>query len=205
MENPCLTFLTPSLLVGDKSLTEVIAHEISHSWTGNLVTNSNWQDFWLNEGFTMYLERKIIGKTQGEKARHFSALIGLGELKEAIKGFGGPEHPFTSLVPDLKGSHPDDAYSVIPYEKGHTLLFYMETIVGVDAMDSYLKAYIAEYARKSLTTKEWLAFTLSFFCVKYAFKVPEPFECPNQTTGLFLDLAKTAVSMAKKSSDSSLK
>ena len=67
------------------------------------------------------------------------------------------------MVPDLKGSHPDDAYSVIPYEKGHTLLFYMETIVGVDAMDSYLKAYIAEYARKSLTTKEWLAFTLAFF------------------------------------------
>lgn len=84
MENPCLTFVTPTLLAGDRSLVDVIAHEISHSWTGNLVTNNNFEHFWLNEGFTMFVQRKIEGRLHGDKVRHFSALMGLQDLKDEV-------------------------------------------------------------------------------------------------------------------------
>lgn len=87
MENPCLTFVTPTLLAGDRSLATVIAHEISHSWTGNLVTNANFEHFWLNEGFTMFIEYKIDGRMFGEKQRQFNALMGLSELKDAVSDF----------------------------------------------------------------------------------------------------------------------
>lgn len=162
MENPCLTFVTPALLAGDKSLVNVIAHEIGHSWTGNLVTSATWEDFWLNEGHTRYLERKILGQKYGEKERHFSALIGLAELQDAVNVFG-KDHKFTAMVPNLDGSHPDDAFSRIPYEKGHTLLFYMETLFGTKAMDAFLIAYIKEFANKSLSTAEWKDFVCGHF------------------------------------------
>lgn len=84
MENPCITFVTPTLLAGDRSLASVIAHEISHSWTGNLVTNANFEHFWLNEGFTMFIEYKIDGRMFGEKQRQFNALMGLSELRDAV-------------------------------------------------------------------------------------------------------------------------
>ena len=84
MENPCLTFVTPTLLAGDKSLANVVAHEIAHSWTGNLVTNKNFEHFWLNEGFTMYVERKILGKMLGEDERQFCAIEGLKDLRYCI-------------------------------------------------------------------------------------------------------------------------
>ena len=85
MENPCLTFVTPSLLAGDRSLANVIVHEITHSWTGNLVTNDKFENFWLNEGFTTFVERKLTGKMYGEKMRHLEALEGLQSLKQEVK------------------------------------------------------------------------------------------------------------------------
>lgn len=85
MENPCLTFVTPTLLAGDRSLANVVAHEISHSWTGNLVTNESFEHFWLNEGFTVFVERKIAGRMYGDKVRHFSALMGLQDLTDTVK------------------------------------------------------------------------------------------------------------------------
>ncbi|KAF4022558.1 hypothetical protein G4228_014469 [Cervus hanglu yarkandensis] len=130
MENPCLTFVTPTLLVSvNFSSSEVIAHEISHSWTGNLVTNKTWDHFWLNEGHTVYLERHICGRLFGEKFRHFHALGGWGELQNSIKTFG-ETHPFTKLVVDLTNVDPDVAYSSVPYEKGFALLFYLEQLLG---------------------------------------------------------------------------
>lgn len=88
MENPCLTFVTPTLIVGDKSLATVVAHEIAHSWTGNLVTNANFEHFWLNEGFTMFLEGKITGRLDGSAARDFQAIEGLSELREDVSEMG---------------------------------------------------------------------------------------------------------------------
>jgi len=100
MENPCLTFVTPALLAGDRSLTNVIAHEIAHSWTGNLVTNKDWTNFWMNEGFTKFLERKIIEILNGEDIANLEATVGKVNLEQAIKSFGS-NHSFTSLNPDL--------------------------------------------------------------------------------------------------------
>jgi leukotriene-A4 hydrolase len=127
MENPNVTFLTPSLLAGDGSLTDVVAHEISHSWTGNLVTNSSWPHFWLNVGFTMFVERKILARLHsaseeatdavGEQHRHFHALIGANALRDSVERYGAA-HPFTALVPDLTAQDPDDSFSSVPYEKG---------------------------------------------------------------------------------------
>jgi len=102
MENPCLTFLTPSLLAGDKSLSNVIAHEISHSWTGNGVTNKNWANFWVNEGFTTFMERKLAELVHGEEMMKLEAKVGMVELKQAIESFG-KEHNFTRLSPDFTG------------------------------------------------------------------------------------------------------
>ncbi|KRT78998.1 Peptidase [Oryctes borbonicus] len=129
MENPCLTFVTPTLLAGDRSLANVVAHEIAHSWTGNLVTNANFEHFWLNEGFTVLIERKIVGRLENAQLQDFEAYDGLQELKDTIKRMGS-ENPLTKLVVDLKGIHPDDAFSTVPYEKGQLFLRYLEKTVG---------------------------------------------------------------------------
>lgn len=163
MENPCLTFLTPSLLAGDRSLVDVLAHEISHSWTGNLVTAANWEHFWLNEGFTMFLERKIIGRLHGEAVRQFNAVVGLSDLKEAVDLFG-PENQATLLQPDLTATDPDDVFSSIPYEKGHTFLAVLEEAVGGPTVfEPYFKAHISYFAGKSITTDDFLTFFRQYF------------------------------------------
>lgn len=159
MENPCLTFLTPSLLTGDRSLVDVLAHEIAHSWTGNLVTAANWQHFWLNEGFTMFLERKIIASLHGnnEALRQFNAICGLADLKEAIEQFG-VESPATLLVPDLTSTDPDDVFSSIPYEKGHTFLAFLEELVGGPAVfEPFFRDYISRFAYKSITSDDFIS------------------------------------------------
>ena len=108
MENPCLSFITPTLLAGDRSLTTVVAHELCHSWTGNLVTSATWQDFWLNEGFTVYAERKLYALMGGEPARHLDYILGHSALLASIAQFGDT-HPFTALVPTLDNqTDPDD-------------------------------------------------------------------------------------------------
>ncbi|PAV85463.1 hypothetical protein WR25_07007 [Diploscapter pachys] len=169
MENPCLTFVTPTLLAGDRSLVNVIAHEISHSWTGNLVTNCNWEHFWLNEGFTVFLERKIIGKLNGELERQFESEDGFeNTLTETVNSVFGPHHEFTKLIPKLEGD-PEDAFSSVPYEKGSALLFTIESVVGdKERFEEFLKKYIAKYAYKSICTDTWKAELYDFFKDKEA-------------------------------------
>ena len=147
MENPCLTFATPTLLAGDKSLADVIAHEISHSWSGNLVTMDNWSDFWLNEGFTMFLERKLISKLFGDDMGLLSGLVGYQELTQEIYAVG-ESNDFTSLSPNLVGISPEDAYNRIPYEKGYNLLIHIETLVNNEAKDDYFKIILRNYFNK---------------------------------------------------------
>jgi len=163
MENPCLTFVTPALLAGDRSLTHVIAHEISHSWTGNLVTNQTWEDFWLNEGYTRFLERKIISRMYGEATRQFQALGGLKDLQDTINNFG-EKSPLTHLVPDLKGVHPEDSFSRVPYEKGFTFLAYLEIkLGGPEKFEPFLRSYINNFKNKSLTTQQWKNYLYEYF------------------------------------------
>src|SRR6187399_2059844 len=115
MENPRLTFATPTILAGDKSLVALIAHELAHSWSGNLVTNATWRDFWLNEGFTTYLERRIIEDRYGTDRADMESVLGLAELREELR-----ETPAKDQVLhiDLTGRDPDEAMNRIPYEKG---------------------------------------------------------------------------------------
>lgn len=162
MENPCVTFVTPSLLAGDRSLVDVVAHEVAHSWSGNLVTAASSEHFWLNEGWTMYIERRIIGRLNGEPLRQFDALLGRIELTEDVAEFGA-QSPLTSLVPDLSDIAPDDAFSLVPYEKGFLLLFSLEQLLGIEAFTAYARAYIDAFQGSSIDTETWLAHLKSHF------------------------------------------
>lgn len=174
MENPCLTFVTPTLLAGDRSLAGVVAHEIAHSWTGNLVTNLSWEHFWLNEGFTVFCERKIVGRMKGEAHRQFCFVGGWKELYNAVQKFG-EDQEFTRLIPRLEGgTDPDDAFSSVPYEKGSCFLYYLETLVGIKEFEAFLMAYINNFKYQSLSTQDWKDFFLQYFHEKAA---AGAFEC----------------------------
>lgn len=163
MENPCLTYVTPTLLAGDRSLSSVVAHEISHSWTGNLVTNKTWEHFWLNEGHTVYLERLIAGRMFSEQFRQFKAIGGWKELLHSVQTFGAT-NVLTNLVPNLHEVDPDVAFSSVPYEKGFALLYYLEELLGGrDVFLGFLKVYIQRFAFNSITTDEWKTFLYSHF------------------------------------------
>jgi leukotriene-A4 hydrolase len=162
MENACLTFVTPTLLAGDRSLANVVAHEIAHSWSGNLVTNKTWESFFLNEGFTVFIERKILERLYGAEFKGLHSIIGWEDLKGSIGQYGA-SHPFTCLQVDIGSDDPDDAFSSVPYEKGCTLLTHFETLVGgATVMDKFLKAYFAHFKYQSISTDDFRAFFLSF-------------------------------------------
>jgi len=157
MENPRLTFVTPSLLAGDRSLVNVIAHELAHAWTGNLVTNASANDFWLNEGFTVYAERRILEALHGRDSAELHAAAGLHDLHTALERFAA--HPaLTCLRTDLRGIDPDEAYSSVPYEKGSLLLRKLEETAGRPAWDGFLRAYLGAFRFQSVTTQEFLDF-----------------------------------------------
>ena len=137
MENPIFTFATPTIISGDRQNIDVIAHELSHSWSGNLVSCASWEHFWLNEGWTTYLERRIQAALHGESFRDFSAIIGWKALSDSIAQFG-EDHEFTKMIPDLKGKDPDDAFSSIPYEKGFVFLLHLEHLVGKEKWDGFI-------------------------------------------------------------------
>ncbi|RPA87615.1 leukotriene A-4 hydrol [Ascobolus immersus RN42] len=162
MENPNMTFATPTIISGDKSNIDVIAHELAHSWSGNLVTNANWQDFWLNEGWTTYLERRIGAAIHGEPHFDFSAIIGWKALTESVKLYAdNPE--FTKLVVNLEGKDPDDAFSSIPYEKGFTFIYFLDKLVGREKWNKFIPYYFNKYKTKSLTSQDFKDTVIEFF------------------------------------------
>ncbi len=162
MENPRLTFVTPTLVVGDRSLVDVVAHELAHSWTGNLVTNANAEHFWLNEGFTVYAERRILEALHGVDAMVLSAALGRRSLDEAVAEFSDrPE--LTHLRTRLAGIDPDEAFSVVPYEKGFLFLVRLEQEVGRPRFDAMLKAYLKAYRFKAVTTEDFVVAVESAF------------------------------------------
>ena len=166
MENPCLTFATPTLLAKDRSLADVIAHEISHSWTGNLVTNATWEHFWLNEGWTVWLERKITSRfKKSQDVFKLSAEMGWKHLKDDVALLEcncKPGKDYTQLVWPLGDEDPDDAFSGVPYEKGFNTLYHLETLIGTPTFEAFAKAYITKFSRKSLTTGEFKDFFESY-------------------------------------------
>ncbi|MCK6544898.1 M1 family metallopeptidase [Myxococcota bacterium] len=158
MENPRLTFLTPTLLAGDRSLVNVVAHELAHSWTGNLVTNATMNDFWLNEGFTVYAERRIHQALEGDESVALHAALGKKHLEIDLARVAAVDPRFTRLRTDLSGMHPDDIYSSVPYEKGYLFLRRIDELAGRERFDAFLKKYIATFQFRSITTDDFLGF-----------------------------------------------
>jgi len=156
MENPRLTFLTPTVIAGDRSLVSVVAHELAHSWTGNLVTNANAEHFWLNEGFTMYAERRITEALEGADMAALSAALGRRELDESIVRFRDTP-AMTKLRTHLEGIDPDECYSLIPYEKGYMFLTAIEAAVGRPAFAAWLRTYLDKFRFGAITTEDFIA------------------------------------------------
>jgi hypothetical protein len=157
MENPRLTFATPTIIAGDRSLVSLVAHELAHSWSGNLVNNATWSDFWLNEGFTDYFENRIMEKLYGKPRADMLADLGWSDLQDAIKDAGGLSGADTKLHLDLTGRDPDDGMTDIAYQKGATFLRTIEKAVGRARWDAYLKAYFVRHAFQSQTTEGFVA------------------------------------------------
>jgi len=155
MENPCLTFATPTIITGNRDLVTLIAHELAHSWSGNLITNATWDDFWLNEGFTVYFEQRIMEKMYGREYSEMLAAINVRDLNLALIDFGDTSKD-TRLKLDLLNRDPDDGMTDIAYDKGYLFLRLMEETAGRKKWDAFLKNYFTVYQFQSMTTEKFL-------------------------------------------------
>ncbi len=157
MENPRLTFLTPTVIVGDRSYTHLVTHEMAHSWTGNLITNATWEDFWLNEGWTTYVQMRIDEILQGRDYAQMKIELGRGSMFADMQRFG-MDSKHTKLNYDMSGVDPDEVFSSIPYYKGQAFLEALENAVGRERFDEFIGKYIATFKFQSLSTKAFLTF-----------------------------------------------
>lgn len=162
MENPRLTFATPTIIAGDQSLVSLIAHELAHSWSGNLVTNSTWNDFWLNEGFTVYFERRIMEAIEGKTYADMLEVLGYQDLVDEVTDIG-EKHPDTHLKLELKERDPDEGMTDIAYEKGYFFLRMLENHVGRAKLDDFLRQYFKKYAFKVMDTEGFLNVLYTYF------------------------------------------
>ncbi|TDH26423.1 M1 family peptidase [Segetibacter sp. 3557_3] len=155
MENPNLTFLTPTVIAGDRSLVSVVAHELAHSWSGNLVTNATWNDMWLNEGFTTYFERRIVEEVYGVEEAKMQEVLGRQSLSAELADKGASNKD-TKLKGELAGRDPDAAIGDIAYEKGYAFIRTIEEAVGRNKLDTFLRQYFDKNAFQSQTTEQFL-------------------------------------------------
>ncbi len=166
MENPMLTFATPTVITGDRSLVSLVAHELAHSWSGNLVTNATWDDFWMNEGFTVYFERRIMEALYGAEYVEMLAQLEFWELEDEVKVFG-EKHPDTHLKGNLKGRNPDDGVGDIAYQKGASFLLMLEQLTDRAKWDEFLKSWFQANKFTSKTTEDFLDYLKSDYLAKH--------------------------------------
>ncbi|NWG91630.1 MAG: M1 family metallopeptidase, partial [Parvularculaceae bacterium] len=164
MENPRLSFLTPTLIAGDKSLVGTVAHELAHSWSGNLVTNKTWSDAWLNEGVTSYVENRAMEAVFGRDRAVMEQALALADLKKEIEAAERPEMTQLRLPADLE--HPDDAFSDVAYVKGQFFLHFLEARYGRAAFDAFLKSWFDAFAFKAATTDDFRAYLMKSLVAK---------------------------------------
>ncbi len=169
MENPRLTFATPTVLVGDKSLVSLVAHELAHSWSGNLVTNASWRQIWLNEGFTTYVQGRIVEAVYGKQQSQEEFIIAAHELREQMKHEIAPADQ--RLVPDLDGRDPDDGLTQIAYIKGSWLLQWLESKFGRESFDAFVRDYFDHFAFASIGTDDFVEYLKTNLLDKHPGKV----------------------------------
>jgi leukotriene-A4 hydrolase len=157
MENPRLTFATPTVLAGDRSLVSLVAHELAHSWSGNLVTNATWDDFWLNEGFTTYIESRLMEELRGKPYADMLRQLGRQNLEATVADLGATS-PDTRLHLDLTGRDPDAGMTDIAYEKGAAFLQTVESVVGREKLDAFLRGYFDNHAFKPMTSEQFVQY-----------------------------------------------
>lgn len=150
MENPRLTFVTPTILAGDRSLVSLLAHELAHSWAGNLVTNATWSDFWLNEGFSVYVERRIVEEIFGRKRAEMEMSLGLQRLNDEMANLGTNQQILYAKCED-----PEDCVTQVPYEKGALFLTQLERAYGRARFDDFLRNYFDHFAFQSIRTSDF--------------------------------------------------
>jgi leukotriene-A4 hydrolase len=155
MENPRLSFITPTVIAGDRSLVALIAHELAHSWSGNLVTNATWRDLWLNEGFTVYLQNRIMRAVYGERRESMEKVLGLTTLREDLARLPPAD---TVLALDLRERDPDDAFSEVAYEKGALFLEWLAARFGRETLDKFLQDYFEHFAFQSIASEQFRAY-----------------------------------------------
>ena len=156
MENPRLTFATPTILAGDRSLTSLVAHELAHSWSGNLVTNATWDDFWLNEGFTVYFEQRIMESLYGREYAEMLATLSYKGLLGEVAEISSEKPEDTHLKLHLEGRNPDDGMTAIAYDKGYFFLRLLEETLGREPFDNFLKNYFQKNAFKVMNTEQFI-------------------------------------------------
>jgi aminopeptidase N len=205
MENPRLTFATPTVIAGDKSLVGLVSHELAHSWSGNLVTNATWRDFWLNEGFTTYIENRIQEVVYGKEQALMEQALDRRKIEEELKDMK-PEDQ--RLYVDLKGRDPDDGVTGVPYVKGALLLRRMEQVFGRETFDAYLRGYFDNFAFKSITTAEMLDYMRRELLDKHPEQAKQlaldqwlnqgglPMDAPTATTDRLTTVANQAAAFA---------
>jgi len=155
MENPRLSFVTPTVIAGDKSLVSVIADALAHSWSGNLVGNATWRDLWLNEAFADYLQGRIMNAVYGERRETMESVLGLRSLRDELVKLNPADQV---LAIDLRGRDPGEVFNAVPYEKGRLLLTFLEARFGRDRFDAFLRGYFDRFSFKSITTEQFLTY-----------------------------------------------
>jgi hypothetical protein len=161
MENPRLTFATPTIIAGDRSLVSLVAHELAHSWSGNLVTNATWDDFWLNEGFTVYFEQRIMESVYGRDVSEMLATLSYQGLVDEVDAIMDLNPDDTHLKLHLQNRDPDDGLTAIAYDKGYFFLRRIEEVVGREAFDSFLKTYFSTHAFSVMDTDRFIDYLKS--------------------------------------------
>lgn len=211
MENPRITFATPTILAGDRSLTSLIAHELAHSWSGNLVTNATWNDFWLNEGFTVYFEHRIMEKLYGRDYSEMLAVLSLQDLRVTIDEMKKEQYADTKLLLRLDGRNPDDGVTDIAYNKGYFFLRLIEEKHGREKFDVFLKSYFSENAFHSMNTEAFMQYIKGFYKQKFSIEIPTqefdewifkeglPESCPKPVSERFANVEKSGLNKAAAS------
>lgn len=164
MENPRVSFITPTVLAGDKSLVSMIAHELAHSWSGNLVTNATWRDLWLNEGFTTYVENRIMEAVYGKERAMMEQVLGKQGLETEMRELDCQDQ---ILHLQVQGRDPDDAFSDIPYVKGQLFLLFLEQRFGREKFDAFIRNYFDDHAFQSITTQQFYQYLTQNLLDKY--------------------------------------